>query len=1155
VRRASALIVSALLVAFLVGAPPVGAKSAESAIDRAIAALLEPPSPEAAQDAARLVAGLGEAALPAVEQALAAASWHGRAALVAAVAEMDTPRVSDLLLRASRDPSFAVREAAVIGIGKIGNARAAQGLLPRGSSASESVWRVRSATAAALRRAVLRGVLDRGTAEPVLVAQLADPDPDARRAALRAVVPLGIESALPAVLAIYDDREADPTDRGLALYALRVYRDGRGDVLAALRRGLVESDDAEAAAEAGAALLDVGGAAQLADETVAHAILRQLGDSGAPTVRAALGRLGPEAVPWLRTQAHEVAARIARRRVEHRGSPLELIIEALLEIRREEAFLILRDLAVGPNAEVMAPDTREFALRKIQLRFAPRLANELRSAYDSNAGDGVRRELLLAIEASGGDDLAARLDSALAHADGQARWAALDLLKRRPDLPAGPVLAKLAGDEATPMMMRRQALETLARRAPEDAADIALSLLGHDHNDVRVLAAVLLARAARPTDVAVLMDRLESEGGADSRDGTRTVAEGAAVTPTSPDRLRTRRRRAVKAVLSALRECLGADARDRFMRVLHEEPDPDVRQAAARLLRGIVTVEDAAALLELHDAETAPEAQQALLATLVTLEGSPAVTARFEAMLAAPSRRLDALTLLRARNSRVRPSGLEEGLTSRFWSDEEREVALVLLERQGRPPGLELLTKLVREGHDQGLVSEALRLLAETGGARAGDLLVQLVADLEDDDKLALVIEQLGRERFEPAVPLLVGLADAWRPAALRATLSSESALDVYRRSVIALGRSRTEIAGRALARHLLDGVTAHAVHPYSVEGDGPFKRPRGAGAPAVRVVRALVAALAHFDDGDCRRLITDRLDELAAEGGLLGLPEAYVDGIARYLRDPEAYELPARRRPAAALPLMRRVLATAPRLSKLDVEMQRFVAEQLENEKRFPAAVEAHRAAITLADIEEGWRSPERRLAERGKLELLLALGDAGAGRIDAAATRLAALRDSAPNDGALAYYQGYGRAKIGLADTVARDALQQTLTVDERHARAHLWLGWVDERLEDRPAALRHYAEALRLDRRRVTEAGGEYLTHRRGRVHRWSSYPYWYARALARAGDEGGGLAYDLLHEAILRDDRSAAQALADPAFAGWADLDELVAYALGTIPDSD
>lgn len=1159
-RRAPVLLLVTLLGLGPAGAPHAPrvavAQEAPAPIERAIATSLAPPSPEAAQDAARLIAGLGEAALPAIEAALAHASWHGRAALVAAVAEMDTARASDLLLRAARDPSFAVREAAVVGIGKIGDASAAAALIERGLQATESVWRVRSATATALRRAVLRGVLARNAAEPVLVALLSDPDPDARRTALRAAVPLGIKSALPALLAIYDDKEADATDRGLALYALRVYRDQPDDVLPALRRGLIETDNAEAAAEAGAALLDLGGAAQLDDERVGQAVLRQLGDAGSGVLRAALGRLGPDAVPWLRESAVDIAGRIARRRIEHRASPLELIIEALLEIRREEAFAILRDLAVGTGAEVMAPDTREFALRKIQLRFAPRLADELRAVYDSHAGDGVRRELLLAIEASGGDDLAARLDAALAHEDGRARWAALDLLKRRPDLPAGAVLSKLAGDDATPMTMREQALETLARRAPDEAADVALSLLGHGHYDVRVLAAELLARAAREADADALLAQLHAEDGTDARDAARATAPNATITPTSPNRLRTRRRRVVKALLSALRECIGGEIRATLLGLLSDDADADVREAAARLLRGVANVADAEELLARHDAEPSPSVQRALLTTLVTLPDSDAVRRRFEAMLASPMRRLDALTLLRAKNALARPTGLDAGLSDRAWTDEEREAALVILDRQGRPPNIARLIALVHEAHDKGLVSEALRVLAATGGDQAGQLFVELVAALDDADKLALVIEQLGQVRFEPAVPLLIGLADSWRPAALRATLSSEPALEVYRRSVIALGRVGTDAAGRAIARHLLDGETAHAVHAYSVEGDGPFKRPRGGGAPPVRMVRALVSALAHFDESTCRDLITARLDELAAAGTLLELPEAYLDGVARYLRDPQAYELPARRRPAAALPLMRRVLATAPRMSKLDVEMQRLVANQLENETRFAEAAEAYRAAIALSDIEEGWRSPDRRLEEAGKLELLVALADAKDGRVDDAAARLTSLRDAAPHDGALAYYQGYGRAKIGLPDVQARDALRQTVTVDEGHARAHLWLGWVDENLDERPAALRHYAEALRLDRRRVTEAGGEYLTHRRGRVHRWSSYPYWYARALARAGDNGdAGLAYDLLHEAIVRDDRSAAQAIADPAFAKWTDLAELVAYALGAIPDSD
>jgi HEAT repeat protein len=1154
VRLSSRLLACALVLAVTRSGPAqtasIAATVPDDVVQRAIATLIDPPSPEDAQDAARTLARAGEQALLQVDAALEGASWYARAALVGAVAEMESPEANDLLVPAARDRSFAVREAAAVGLGKIGVRESVTLLLELGDPQREPVWRVRAAASTALRRAVLRGLLAPERAEPVLVAQLADADPDARRAALRAVVPLGLPGALPHVLAIFDDPESDTVDRALALAALRLYRDRPDAVLPALRRGLLETDEAEQAAAAGAALLDLGGAAVLADEQVAHAVLRQLGDAGAPALRAALGRLGPDAVPWLAESARALARRIAQRRVEHQGSPLELVVEALLEIRREEAFTFLRDVAVGPEAEVMAPATRRFALRKIQLLFAPRLAAELRTAFDSHAGDGVRRALLLAIEASGGDDLAQRLDAALAHEDGEARWAAVDLLKRRPDLSAGPVLVRLAADGATPARLREHALEALARRDPGAAADVARELAAHGHADVRQAAAELLARAGRESDAELVRERLAAEDGKDSRTPRPEAEENGAVTPSSPHIERNRRRRVRRALLSALQACLGEGSRDELLATLGDEEDAVLRETAARLLRPLARDADDVALLAALDAEENPSARRELLATLATLGGSERVRDRFEAMLASSGRRWDALMLLRSEDSRVRPRGLEKALDAREWNDEEREVALVLLERDGRTPPPERLIALAQEARSKALAVEALRLVAETAGERAGPLLAGLLDATDDPEKIALAVEQIGALRFRPAVPALVDILDAWRSPALRASLSSEPALEVYRRAAVALGRCGTTDAGDALARHLLDPEVARAVVPYSATGNGPFKP---AGAPPVRAVRAVVSALSHLPPGELRRLIRERLDALAATGDDARLAEEYVDGIARYLRDPGAYNLPQRRRPTAALPLMEQVLRTAPRLSPLDVEMQRYVAEQLENEKRFDEAVAAHERATALADVEEAWRSPERRLAERGKHELLRALARHAAGDRDAATAVLDAIREPDPTSGALAYYQGYGRAKIGLPDGAAREALRQTVTVDEAHARAHLWLGWVTESLDGASASLGHYAEALRLDRKRVRDAGGRYLTHRRGKVHRWSSYPYWYARALARAGDDA--LAQDLLHEAIVRDDRMATQALSDPAFERWDELSDLVAWALDAIPDSE
>src|SRR5207237_999053 len=82
----------------------------EAAARRAVDVAKDPATPEDADDAVRVLAGIGRAALPHVVRGLAGASWHARAALVAAVAEMDATDATPLLVAACRDPAFAVRE-------------------------------------------------------------------------------------------------------------------------------------------------------------------------------------------------------------------------------------------------------------------------------------------------------------------------------------------------------------------------------------------------------------------------------------------------------------------------------------------------------------------------------------------------------------------------------------------------------------------------------------------------------------------------------------------------------------------------------------------------------------------------------------------------------------------------------------------------------------------------------------------------------------------------------------------------------------------------------------------------------------------------------------------------------------------------------------
>jgi HEAT repeat protein len=1134
---------------------PALAPRLEDAARGAVERLRDPPGPEDTQEAARLLAGLGSGALPAVVDGLQGASWYVRAALVSAVSEMDAPAATPLLAAAARDPSFAVRSSAVTGLGKTGARGGSSALLDLADPAVEPVWRVRALVAPALRRAALRGTLPRQRAEDALTRMLGDPDPDVRRAALRATAPLAAPSALPHLLAVYADAGALRDDRAIALSGLRVYRDRPPELMAALRRGLTETDDPARAAEAGAALLDIGGMDVLTDPEVARAVLRQLGDTGAPQLREALARIGKEASAWLAGEALRLARRIARRKVEHHDTPLEALVETLLRVDREAAFGVLRQLVTGPEAEVMDPETRRFALNKVKLLFAPRLRDELRALFDSRAGDGVRKLLLEAIEASGGDDLAERLDAALRHPDGEARRAALALLSRRGDLPAGPALRDLASSQERDPVDRIGALDVLSRRDTDGAAALAVALLDDPRHRVRRKAVELVSGAENPEHYETILRRLAEEDGADEQVPPRAPAQPKGDTTPSgnggdvpPEQ---RRRDGMRSLLLEALLNTGAErAREPLLAVLTEDPNPVLRATATRHLRRLVKDEDANLLLARHALEKDTVVQRELLKTLATLGGSERAREHFEALIGEPGRRGDALALLRGRDSQVMPAGLEQALAERKWNEEELETALFLLARAGRAPAPSMLAEIVREATTIDLAEEALSLLGASTDGRGHEMLVTLLSDLDDPAKLAATIDQVGRTRASGGLRPLLQLLDARRGDALAATVSTDPELNVYRRTAVALGRMGGEEIGRALVRHLLDPRIARLGARLSVAHDGPFKPTSS--APA-RVIRALVCGLAHLDDPTARALLEAELSRRALDGKELELDEGYVDGLARYLRDPGAYNLPHRRRPMTALPLQKLVSRLAPRLSELDREMTWLTSAQLETAGSFAAAIEAQRRHMAISEVENGGRSPEERLAERARERMLVAreLGKAGEG--EAARREADAIRAADPASAGLAYLHGYALVMLGQAGEESERSLRFSIAANERDVSSHFYLAWTVHTARGIREARTHYAAAHRLDRKRFEDAMGEYLTHRRGKKHPRAVYAYYYARALAQTGDtERAG---ELLHEAIRQDDRRAGKARRDPVFAAWDDLDALIGDALERIPASD
>ncbi|MCE9636534.1 MAG: HEAT repeat domain-containing protein [Planctomycetes bacterium] len=1158
-------------------APPVsgGPLPAARAVaaDAALRVLLDDASPTASVAASvRRLAGIGQGVLPRLVGPLRNSGWRGRSRIVSAIAEMDAPEATPILVAAARDPSFAVREAAVTGLGKTGDARGAASLTERSLVGSEPSWRVRAAAATAVRRAVLRHAMDVAEGSSAICALMDDPDPDVALAALQASGPLALPAALTRVLAIYTDGTRSAADREKALTALRTYRVPAPEVLAALRRGFLQGTDPVESVRAARACFDMQGAALLADDDVSAAVLRQLTDDAGPDMRAVLVSIGPAAQPWIVDHLRDEAARVAAHREDPAASPFESLLDALLQIDESAGIAVLRDVLVGPSAGALHLETRLIALRKAWVSFAAKMGSDLRALLRSPAGRDVYPDALRAVAASGGDDVAEFVESALRDTNPKIRDAALDVLDTFPAVRTPPALAEMAAS-AERVRERMHALTSLGRRDRPAAAKAAMPLLMHADPDLRAAAIAEIGASRDATLADVLRKRLRDEDGRSpeaARTGPEPPLPPAAVTESDTASTSARNRRNLRsALLRALRAVAGAGARADLLDTALHDDDVRARETAVQELIGIATPDDAVRLIGRLGAETdaagpgrATEGGPApgdaepdsavrteILRLVATFDSAEAPRVVFARQLADARTRSEALRLLAEPRARVVPPGLEKALSDATWDDDQRASALRILERSGSRPGPAALARLARESRTLDLCAEACRSLAAGADPAAAAELARLIADEPDPARRSLAAKAAGDLRAVALVPTLVALLESSRPAALAATVRTSPDLQLYRECALALGRIGTDGAGLALVEQLLDPALAESAARCSVPSNGPFQPQESA---VVTVVRALVTAVAHVDDAPLAKLIEDALLRRAVDLSDVSLDKEYIDGIARYLGDPSAFELPPRRRTAAALPLWRLVATAPPRWSPLDAEAWQRVSSEAESQGRLADAERAMDASVAVANVEDAGRSVEERTWEQGKLRTLRARVAAAEGRSDDAARLAASVRELDPNDADLAYLQGVCFLKLGNLGADAVVPLRFAASRDAQSANAPFQLAWIAERTTGADSALPLYAEAIRIDSKRVEDMGrAEYLTNRRGRNHRWGHFYYWQARALAAAGraDDAGVS----LQAAVLLDDRFAAQALADEAFRGISDRAEFLSESLHMISD--
>lgn len=1127
----------------------------------ALRAYDEASDPEQLSAAVRRLAALDSAVVPALLSRLPRSAWHQRAALVAAVSEMADPAVTPLLVQACDDPSFAVRVAAVAGLGKVGDERSGVALLNGIRADREPAWRVRAASATALRRACLRGAVPTHDAERALVAALEDPDQDVRLTVLKELVPLRFPSALVPVLELFTAEEVSIEERGIALDVLRGYRTPDERLVAALREGFTEwdADYREQSVLAGQALLRLVGPPVLEDEIVADALRAHLLDAHAQFLRDALARWDDGGSEWLIAEARDQAHRHAAGRARHEHDLLETVIELLIHVDRDAAIELTRELLVGPDAPVLAYETRRFIVRKARLAFARDVAAELREAYARRDDPALLPELLSAIAASGGDDVREYVTAALESDLSKLRRRALELAERLPELDLTLALAELAGGDG-PVRQRATALAVLAHRAPEQAREIARGHLDHADPDLRGAAVRTLGSTGDPSDADALQERLlesfhrpedasDPERGPED-DGEDSPASGptTASETTRADQLRRRLR---GELFGALLEVDPERLHGLAIEWIEGDAPRDVQVKAAQALVELAGPEDAERVLALLATSRGERIDRALLECLARLDSAPAAVAYFSAGVGDSARRGELLALLALPSSRVVPEGLERGLTEPGWDDADRESALALLLRADRVPPPSTLARLIDDAAQVSLAREAVLALAQHESPQAEQELLRLVAAVDRDEKLGLIVEALGRSRASSAVVHILPVFERALPAALASSVGTSPGVRLLEQCAIALGRSGDPEAGGRLASALLDPGVVTRASRHAAEVQGPFAPDA---APAVRIVRALVRGLARFEPAVCEALCAAALAEAESDGRLFGLPEAYLDGVGRYLHDPMSYRLPNRRRTRAALHFRMAVPRIAPRLSELDRDAWSAASSELSQQRRHDEALRAYRAAIAIADVEDAARTDATREWETGKLAVLEARSDAARGDEAAALARVATLREVVPTSEQLAYLQAYGFVKLGVVDDRAREAVDFAIERADWRPQAHFYRGWITERVEGVAASLPHYRAAVERDLRRVrTSSAADTVRTRAGLSHPWADYSYFLARAAARMEPADLPLVRQQLVRSIELDDRYADTALADEVFAVFEDLTEVVEHARASLPD--
>jgi len=507
-------------------------------------------------------------------------NWRVRRAAAAALSNIATPATADPLAGALFDEQPVVRDAAAVGLAKLGGE-----VLPRlVEAASHPDPSLRAAAVTALGGLASRGVEG---AEPPIVAAVADTDTGVQLAAARGLGSATGRDAREALITLVEDPDTPATARKAAIESLGQHRApaavetlsailggrrtadavlaaralgamGGTDAASALVPGL-QSRDRETREAAVAALRAIGDDAA----TTAVRLLRdeRTGNDAAAAAAAMLGHLDhPDAdatlLDALASATHSAVADAAAASLVQRG---------YTDAAPRLIGLLDAGSAATRNAAIVALGRFEVdaAVTKLVELLDNRLGKESKRDHDTTL------RAVVALGAIGGPDAAPAVASVLSgnHA-WRTRQAAVSVLGRLGD-PRG-LDALIRHSNRDPFPKDAQLRENMARAVgsiPDPrSATLLIRLLNDDIADVRRAAARGLLRQ-RPEDaVPPLVEQLSG------RDANRRGAAAQVLAAIGEP--------AVTPLLTAL-PYAGDDARPQVIRALAETGDP---RAAAPLL-------------------------------------------------------------------------------------------------------------------------------------------------------------------------------------------------------------------------------------------------------------------------------------------------------------------------------------------------------------------------------------------------------------------------------------------------------------------------------------------------------------------------------------------------------------------------------------------